>query len=80
MPRGYLKQKVSSEIEKKKTAVGLEVSVIVAVQNVEVLELFKNPEGDAVPHQTKLDRKPCDGDIADFFLGRKGGVHIAVTG
>ena len=67
-------------MRQKKSAVGLEVAVIVAVENIEVVQVFWHIQADAVPHGAKLVPQTRDRHAVNLFPRRQGRGNIAVGG
>jgi len=63
----------------KKTAVGLEIAVVVGMQNVEPPQVADHAGADAVPHDLQAAADPQDPRAADGFVSRKRRIDIAVS-
>ena len=64
----------------KKTAVGLKIPVIVAVKDIEIVQVLYHSQAQAVAHALKLDGQARDRHASDGFPVRQAGIDVAVGG
>jgi len=69
-------QRDASSNGQKKTGVRGEVSVVVAVENIEIALPFVHPGTEAISHQGESDRKTMHLDSLNRFFFRKSGIDV----
>lgn len=67
-------------MRQKKSAISLKVAVVVAVEDIEIVQVFWHFQADAVSHGAELVLHSRDDYMVNLFPRRQGGGNVAIGG